>query len=113
MLENPEVPIEVARAIAGHISDKMIRRYFHGRLTATRFAVLAMGAPIAPPAELHNSDVLALLEIGLTAETVAAKIAASASRFDTSLDALRSLKSAGVPDIVIRAMVKGRIGKAS
>ena len=37
----------------------------------------------------------------------------SASRFDTSLDSLRSLKSAGVPDILIRAMVKGRIGKAS
>jgi Phage integrase family len=112
MLENPDVPLEVARAIAGHISDKMIRHYFHGRLSATRAAILAMGAPIAPPAELHNQDVLALLEIGLSAETVAAKIATSAGRFDTSLDALRTLKSAGVPDMVIRAMVKGRVGKA-
>lgn len=40
LLENPDVPLEVARAIAGHISDRMIRRYFHGRLTAARSAVV-------------------------------------------------------------------------
>lgn len=40
LLENPDVPLEVARAIAGHISDRMIRRYFHGRLAAARSAVL-------------------------------------------------------------------------
>lgn len=40
LLEDPNVPLEVARAIAGHISDRMIRRYFHGRLTAARSAVV-------------------------------------------------------------------------
>jgi integrase len=41
LLENPEVPLEVARSIAGHISERMIRRYFHGRLAAQRSAVVA------------------------------------------------------------------------
>lgn len=41
LLENPDVPIEVARSIAGHISDRMIRRYFHGRLSAQRSAVVS------------------------------------------------------------------------
>jgi integrase len=41
LLENPDVPLEVARSIAGHVSDRMIRRYFHGRLSAQRSAVVA------------------------------------------------------------------------
>lgn len=41
LLEDPNVPLEVARAISGHISDKMIRHYFHGRLSAKRSAVVA------------------------------------------------------------------------
>ncbi len=41
LLENPEVSLEVARSIAGHISEAMIRRYFHGRLSAQRSAVVA------------------------------------------------------------------------
>lgn len=41
LLENADVPLEVARSIGGHISDKMIRRYFHGRLSAQRSAVVA------------------------------------------------------------------------
>src|SRR5262249_47377789 len=36
LLENPEVSLEIARQIAGHISEHMIRRYFHGRLSAQR-----------------------------------------------------------------------------
>ena len=39
LLENPDVPLEVARSIAGHISERMIRRYYHGRLAAQRSAV--------------------------------------------------------------------------
>ncbi|MGH9501646.1 MAG: tyrosine-type recombinase/integrase [Terriglobales bacterium] len=41
LLEDPDVPLEVARAISGHIiSDRMIRRYFHGRLSAQRSAIV-------------------------------------------------------------------------
>jgi hypothetical protein len=66
-----------------------------------------MSNPIAAPTELHNQDVTTMLEMGLTGETIAAKISTSACRFDTSLDALRQLKGASVPEIVIRAIVKG------
>lgn len=50
LLENPDVPLEVARSIAGHISDRMIRRYFHGRLSAQRSAVVAALARKPPDA---------------------------------------------------------------
>jgi integrase len=33
LLEDPNVSLEVARSIAGHVSDTMIRHYFHGRLS--------------------------------------------------------------------------------
>jgi integrase-like protein len=107
LLENPEVSEETAEAIAGHVSHRMKKRYSHVRIEVRRAAIQAMSNPIAAPTELHNQDVRTMLEMGLSAETVAAKIATSACRFDTSLDALRELKSAGVPEIVIRTMVKG------
>jgi integrase len=107
LLENPEVSEETTEAIAGHVSHRMKKRYSHVRIEVRRAAVQAMSNPIAAPTELHNQDVTTMLEMGLTGETVAAKIAASACRFDTSLDALRQLKSADVPEIVIRSMVKG------
>jgi hypothetical protein len=107
LLENPEVSEETAEAIAGHVSHRMKKRYSHVRIEVRRAAVQAMSNPIAAPTELHNQDVTTMLAMGLSAETVAAKIVASACRFDTSLDALRQLKSANVPEIVIRSMVKG------
>jgi len=50
LLENPEVSLEIARQIAGHISEHMIRRYFHGRLSAQRSAVVAALARKPPAA---------------------------------------------------------------
>jgi hypothetical protein len=43
---------------------------------------------------------------GLSAEIIVAKIKASSSNFDTSSAALQELKTAGVPDAVILAMVQ-------
>lgn len=53
LLEDPSVPLEVARSIAGHISDRMIRRYFHGRLSAQRSAIVAALARKPPQAVLE------------------------------------------------------------
>ncbi|MFP5234559.1 MAG: hypothetical protein ACLGSD_01545 [Acidobacteriota bacterium] len=53
-----------------------------------------------------NQDVIAMLKAGLSADIVAAKIKASECRCDTSPAALEQLKSAGVPDNVILAMVE-------
>lgn len=57
---------------------------------------------------LSNRDVLEMFKASLAAEVIIAKINASASRFDTSPEALQQLKDAGVPDAVLVAMVTVR-----
>lgn len=60
---------------------------------------------------MTNQDVISMVQIGLTEDVVVAKIrAANASdpsslNFDTSVDGLRVLKAANVPDSVIHAMI--------
>src|SRR5215213_1737063 len=55
---------------------------------------------------LKNHDVLEMLKMGLTQEVVLAKIKNSPSKFDTSTKILQELKSAGVSDDIILAMVR-------
>jgi hypothetical protein len=64
---------------------------------------------------LTNDDVLALLKGGLSAPIVVAKIQSSACRFDTSPDALVTLRARNVPDSVLLAMVQAGppVGRAS
>ena len=68
--------------------------------------------PSQAAAVLRNEDVLKLHAAGVAAEVVVAKIKASATAFDTSPEALRGLKSAGVPDAVVLAMVEAPRGGA-
>lgn len=63
-------------------------------------------SPAASP--LTNKDVLDMIKSGLGADIVVAKIKASPSKFDTTPTALAELKTAGVPDNVILAMVQGQ-----
>jgi hypothetical protein len=58
---------------------------------------------------LTNQDVIELLKVGMSSEVVAAKIKTSTCKFDTSPTALKELKSAGVPDSVILAMVQAPV----
>jgi hypothetical protein len=60
----------------------------------------------ANPAPLTNKDVLDMIKGGLNAEIVIAKIRKSPTNFDTSPAALSELKTAGLPDAVILAMVQ-------
>jgi hypothetical protein len=73
-------------------------------------SVMKVSAQVALPraasAALTNQDVLDILKMGLTQEVVIAKIKGSASNFDTSAKGLQELKSAGVSDAVILAMVQ-------
>src|SRR5579875_417874 len=55
---------------------------------------------------LTNKDVVGMLKAGLPADIIIAKISGSPCSFDTSPGALEQLKTAGVPDAVIMAMVK-------
>jgi len=64
----------------------------------------------APAATMTNKDVLDLVKAQLSPDIIVAKIQASSCSFDTSPSALKGLKSAGVPDAVILAMVKSSTG---
>src|SRR6266478_5815380 len=55
---------------------------------------------------LTNKDVLEMLKAGLNQEIVIAKIKSSSCAFDTSPEALKSLKASNVPDAVILEMVQ-------
>lgn len=60
-------------------------------------------------APLTNDSVLALLDAQLAPDAIVAKIkSADATKFDTSSDALRQLREAGAPEIVIEAMLPAR-----
>ncbi len=63
--------------------------------------------PAQPPTQqpLTNADVLRMVEAQLAPEVVVEKIKGSPCDFDTSPDALRRLKQAGVPDSLLLLMV--------
>jgi hypothetical protein len=58
-----------------------------------------------------NQDVIAMVKLGLSEDVIIAKIRAATAadpesvRLDTSVDALKTLKDAAVPDSVIKAMI--------
>ena len=75
--------------------------------TAPAHALRATAAQQAQsPATLGNKDVLDLFKAGLSSDVIIAKIKSSNVAFDTSPAALQELKSAGLPDPVILAMVE-------
>jgi hypothetical protein len=55
---------------------------------------------------ITNKDVTELLKSGLSAEIVVAKIRSSKTNFDTSPAALQELKTVGVPESVVLAMIQ-------
>ena len=48
LLQNPKVSEEVAKAIVGHVSRRMLERYSHQRMEAKRAAVAALSSLPAP-----------------------------------------------------------------
>lgn len=54
---------------------------------------------------LNNRDVIEMVKANLSTDIIVAKIKASACEFETTPDVLQQLKSLGVPDAVILAMV--------
>lgn len=69
-------------------------------------AGLALGSgPSAAQEALTNDDIVKLVKGGLPEGVIIQKIRSSPRQFDTSADGLIKLKSAGVPDKVIEAMV--------
>ena len=60
---------------------------------------------------LTNVDIFDMNKAGLPSEVLIAKIKSSVCNFDTSPAQLQQLKSAGVPDAVILAMVEAPVGE--
>lgn len=60
-----------------------------------------------------NKDVIEMLKAGLSSEIINAKIVSTDAAFDTSPNALKELKDAGVPQDVILTMVKNPFGSKS
>lgn len=60
-----------------------------------------------PAQALTNQDILEMTKSGLSPEIIVAKIKAAGGKFDTSPATLQELKTAGVADVVILAMVQG------
>jgi len=54
---------------------------------------------------LVNTSIIDLQKLGFTEETILRKIRTSKCNFDTSIDALKQLKAANVPEHVIQAMM--------
>jgi len=78
-----------------------------------RFAVALLLALSLHAGEiLDNAAVVRMIRAGLSVDVVATKIAQSPASFDTSVDALIDLKSQGVPDPVIKAMLTKGTGQA-
>ena len=82
----------------------------------------AQGAPTAAPQKLSqatvinssglsNKDILDMKKMGLPPEILVAKIKSSQCNFDTSPASLQALKTAGVGDNVILAMVEAPAGQ--
>jgi hypothetical protein len=63
--------------------------------------------------QLSNKDVVDMIKAGLSNDIVIAKIKSSSNKFDTSPSALRELKTQGVPDDVILAMVQTPADRSS
>jgi hypothetical protein len=58
------------------------------------------------PAQITNKEVFEMVKAGLAPDIIVAKIKSSPSKFDTTPGTLADLKTAGIPDSVIMAMVQ-------
>jgi integrase len=119
LLEDPRVSEETVEAIAGHVSRRMMKRYSHIRSAAKRAAVCGLysssgevfkvgeARALLPENTLTNDVILDMLRSEMPAEIIAAKIRmASAYCFDVSVGTIKQLRSSGVPDQIILAMVR-------
>src|ERR1700758_3841127 len=68
--------------------------------------LLAIHLAAAQSSTLTNQDVLKMTKAGLSPGVMVDKISSQPCRFDTSTEALAGLKSAGVDDSVLSAMIR-------
>jgi site-specific recombinase XerD len=119
LLEDPRVSEGTVEAIAGHLGPRMMKRYSHIRSAAKRSAVCGLYSSsgevfksadprvLLPENTLTNEVILDMFRSEVPAEIIAAKIKmASAYIFDVSVGTIKQMRSSGVPDQIILAMVR-------
>lgn len=75
-------------------------------LSVYLLSIASLGVCFAQvPSVLTNADVVQMVATGLSPDIIKAKIENSRCQFDTSAKALTDLKTAGIPDSLILAMV--------
>jgi S1-C subfamily serine protease len=83
-------------------------RHFFASFIVIFFA-LTVGKSQVQPQALSNDDVMQMVAFGLSDDVIVEKIrSASATNFDTNLDALKALKAAKVSDTVLKVMINPR-----
>src|ERR1035438_666154 len=75
------------------------------RILRLMSCLLLVTRTVATAEALNNGSVIQLHKLGLGDSTIVAKIKASTCQFDTSVDALKTLKDAGLSDEIIQAML--------
>jgi hypothetical protein len=75
------------------------------KLSGLFACLLLLTATVLNAETLTNDSVIQLHKLGLGDSVVVQKIKASTCNFDTSIDALKALKDAGISDEVIQAML--------
>ena len=94
----------------------MLKKYWHVRMAAKRTALSALDGSVVPLAPeppkllpentVTNQVVLDMLASGIPAEIVMAKIKGSRCAFVTSVETIKQLRQAQVPDAVIVVMLR-------
>lgn len=118
MLEDPHTSEETVQAIAGHVSRRMMKRYSHIRMASKRAAVcgfISSGMTdfgieprtLLPENAVTNETVVDMFRAEIPKEIIAAKIrTAAAYSFDVSVGTIKLLRTSGLPDEIILAMVR-------
>jgi hypothetical protein len=75
------------------------------RLAFSFFLLLFLASIGIAQSVMTNSDVVEMVNSGISAEVIIAKIRSSETKFDTSTEALKKLTEAKVPDSVVVAMI--------
>jgi len=87
-----------------------------GTLLCALIAATAWAQDPEPAKRLTNQEIIGMVKMGLSSDVIIAKIrsvnGADAVKFDTSVEGLKALKDAGVPDDVIKTMINPAIPPA-
>lgn len=100
---------ETNRTDPGHFWRMKMRRTIGIVLLVPLFFAGALGAQTQKP--LSNDDVVRMVKTGFAEQTITEAIRANPSSFDTSVGALEGLKTAGVSEKIISAMLSAKQAK--